>query len=85
MRVTLEVPGRLRSGDRSLSTVSCGSEPVFAVTTFISETSLRTDNALVMPKYQGQLEMNWLHKRAGVAPGKRTEAEAEGKNFLFSW
>lgn len=33
-----------------------------------------------MPKYQGQLEINWLHKRAGLAPGKGTEAEAEDKN-----
>lgn len=79
--MTLEVPGRLLnlswSGDRPLSAVPCGSEPVFVVTTFISETSLRIDNVLVMPKYQGQLEINWLHKRAGLAPGKGTEAERQ--------
>lgn len=69
VRVTLEVPSRLLNlswnGDRSLSAVPCGSEPVFVVTTFISETSLRSNNVLVMPKYEGQLEINWLQEKGG--------------------
>lgn len=59
----------------TLSVRPCGSEAIFTVTTFTSQTSLRVDNVLCL--YEGQLELNLFHNQAGLAPGKGTSAERQ--------